>query len=246
MNSEFGTTSPDLRSPLLPASPTTSSEAVASDACQLAFNSISELMSLMIHDLANPLQSLTMRLELSSEPDQPVDVDELLRTSEEVGSLLNNISGFFYRNHATVPCQLRACLARARDTMAQRLANRGITWESSWLDLPNIPHSCILVELVLLRCLILIGYQPRQGQRPALSLRSTPILLHPYQAQRPVDLRIQLELMDQNQVPTQILSSEKADSFQALMQRLGPGFGCSRLAKGRVQLDFRLPCPPSR
>lgn len=247
MNPELGTSSPELRPPNSPTKPDT--DTVATNACQFALDSVSELMSLMIHDLANPLQSMTMQLELAGEAGQPgqgLDIDTLLDTSEEVGSLLNKISGFFYQRSSTAPCQLRASVARNQETMEHRLAKRGIAWESIWLEIPELPHNCIILELVLLRCLIMIGYQARFGQRQALTLRTALVLLRPYQAQAPVDLRIQLELLDQDKRPHQIFIPEKANAMQTQMERLGPGFRCSILANERVQLDFRLPCPTSR
>lgn len=233
----------------MPASQSSKTHALATQACHLCLDSVSELMSLMIHDLANPVQSLMMQLELGGDPSAPgqgLDIDALLHTGEEIGSLLNRLSTFFYRRDDSAPCQLRASLARLQDTMQQRLANRGILWKSSWLEIPELPHDCMIPELVLLRCLILIGYQPRQDLGQTLSLRSTALLTSHFCEQSPVDLRIHLELSDQRGASAPIFRPEKAKALQDQLRGLGPGFSLSILIHDRVQLDFRLPCPPSR
>lgn len=221
-------------------------ESVATEACQLALDGVSELMSLLIHDLANPLQSLTMQLELSGDPNDDgrgLDIDALLSTSEEVGQLLNQMSTFFYRRNPQAPCQLRASLTQIEDAMLQRLRNRGILWESKCVRLPDIRHSCLIPELVLMRCLIYVGYQLRRDRGVPLRLHSTIMLLGPKETKGPLDLRIHLELLDALGTSIPMFTPEKETSMMTQMCRLGPGFSCSTLANNRVQLDFRLPSP---
>lgn len=246
MTAEFGTSSPDSTPPLVPASHVIHSDAVATEACQLALNGVSELMSLMIHDLANPLQSLTMQLELSGDPgddSSPLDIDSLLSTSEEVGQLLNKVSTFFYRRSPKASCQLRASLVRLQDALQQRLSSRGIRWEYDCLDIPEISHNCVIPELLLMRCLIHVGYERRQDRALGMRLRSNMILLRPYCATSPLDLRIHLDLLDHLGVTNPFFTLEKLQAIQTQMTRLGPGFSCSVLANHRVQLDFKLSCP---
>lgn len=245
MNAEFGTSSPGLSQPPVSVNPL-KTESVATEACQLALKGVSELMSLLIHDLANPLQSLTMQLELSSDPNdngRGLDVDALLSTSQEVGQILNQMSAFFYRHSPQAPCQLRTSLTQLEDAMLQRLRNRGILWETKFPRMPDIPHNCAIPELVLLRCLIYVGYQLRRDRGVSLRLHSTVTLLGPMDAKNQLDLRVQLELLDPLGTSIPMFTPEKESSMITLMSRLGSGFSCSTLVNNRVQLDFRLPSP---
>lgn len=214
---------------------------------RFAFNTISELLSVVIHDLANPLQSVTMQLELlgdvMGDPEQAQPrIDSILDTSETFAELLGNLSAFLHRRAPQEGvCQVRSAVTRVQSILHTRLAQRGVLWTHKTLpNMPTVPHDAMLLELVFLRILLLTAYAHRTGLRQSLGLQSVVSLRAPLSSNEAAPLRLQLELRDREGKKVPVVPLERLGDLQKDLGHLGPAQRLTVLADDSLQLDLDL------
>lgn len=213
----------------------------------MTLRSISDLLGVLVHDLANPLQSMTMQIELLGDiQPEPEDlqqrVNTILDTSEEFSTLLVSVSTYFQRS--TPPrdqrCDFRNALLNIRNLMYDRLLNRGLQWEIRDAMLPPIKADCVALEMILLRILIFVGYTRRRGGASKLRFCTTPSLLGPDRPLQKLPFRVRFALFGADTGPLSLSSPERLKALENDINRLGQGFRLTTLADQSLQLDVEL------
>lgn len=249
MDLEPGTSS--RRSPASePRDAATAPETLAENASRLAFHALSQLLSVVIHDLANPLQTITMQLELLDDPigeSSRSRIDSILDTSEEFVALLGNLSTFVQRKPTpSDTCQARDTLHRVEALLQARLLRRGLTWSTELVDLPQIPHGCTVLELLLLRILLQVAYGHHRGHRSSQALRLKMMLKSPLVAGQSAKLRLHFSMRDSSSKTVPLLSPQQQSQLRADLQTLSPNYAVTSLANHSLVLDLDLAPPTDR
>lgn len=219
---------------------------ISQNATQLAIDSLGELLRIVIHDLANPLQSITMQLELLEDghegtPRLQTRVDSMLDTAEEFSALLGSLSAFFHRpSSGSSVCCVRESVQRLNGLLEDRLAHRGIRWEVDTALLPIVTQPCSELELVLLHILILAGYARRDAQDASLLLRTTFAVPTP-DTGGGSKIRVHCTLTGSSCGTQPVILPSNHEELNRIAQRLSPGACIHAFPDGSLQLDLQLP-----